>query len=97
MKAFNKEDILVLANELQFTLNDNEIKNIEKEFEVLLVQLQLMNEIDTSDTKKMVYPFDAPIAYLRTDQSDHVLSVNDALKNAPKTKDGYVVVPKVVK
>jgi len=97
MKQFKKEEILSLANELQFSLSEHEIANIEKEFDVLMVQLSLMNEIDTSEVEPMVYPFDAPIAYFRNDEVNHVLSVEEALKNAPKQQDNFVVVPKVVK
>ncbi len=97
MKQFKKEEILSLANELQFSLSELEISNIEKEFEVLMAQLSLMNDIDTSNVEPMIYPFEAPIAYLRSDKVNHVLSIDEALKNAPKQQDNFVVVPKVVK
>ncbi len=97
MKKFKKEEILSLANELQFSLSEHEIANIEKEFDVLMVQLSYMNEIDTSNVEPMVYPFESPIAYLRNDEVNHVLPVEEALKNAFKQQDNFVVVPKVVK
>lgn len=97
MKQFKKEEILSLANELQFSLSEQEIANIEKEFDVLMVQLSLMNDIDTSNVEPMVHPFEAPIAYFRSDIVDHVIDVEDALINAPKQQDNFVVVPKVVK
>ncbi len=96
MEHINKKQVLDLANELNFTLSDQEIDEIIDEFDILVEQIGLLDHIDTEHVEPMVYPFEAPIAYLREDVVDHVLSVKDALSNAPKKKDGFVIVPKVV-
>jgi aspartyl-tRNA(Asn)/glutamyl-tRNA(Gln) amidotransferase subunit C len=93
----NKEMILALAKELNFTLSEDEVNNIHVEFESLLKLLSLLDTIDTEGVEEMVYPFETPLTMLREDEVTHELSQVDALMNASKTKDGFVVVPKVVK
>ena len=44
----------------------------------------------------MVYPFDQETSFLREDVADQVLPVQEVLKNAPKTKNGFFVTQKVV-
>jgi aspartyl-tRNA(Asn)/glutamyl-tRNA(Gln) amidotransferase subunit C len=45
----------------------------------------------------MVYPFEMETTFLREDVVENVLSEEDALKNAAKTRNGHVLVPKVVR
>ncbi len=92
-----KEDIKVLANNLMFDLNDEEVEDISKEFDKLDKMLAFFDEIDTSNVKEMVYPFEDETSFLREDEVSNVLSQDDALKNAAKVISGHVVVPKVVK
>ncbi|MBQ3418919.1 MAG: Asp-tRNA(Asn)/Glu-tRNA(Gln) amidotransferase subunit GatC [Erysipelotrichaceae bacterium] len=92
-----KEDIKVLANNLMFDLNDEEIEDISKEFDKLDKMLAFFDEIDTNNVKEMVYPFEDETSFLREDEVSNVLSQDDALKNAAKVISGHVVVPKVVK
>lgn len=92
-----KEDIKVLANNLMFDLNDEEVEDISKEFDKLDKMLAFFDEIDTNNVKEMVYPFEDETSFLREDEVSNVLSQDDALKNAAKVISGHVVVPKVVK
>jgi aspartyl-tRNA(Asn)/glutamyl-tRNA(Gln) amidotransferase subunit C len=93
----NKEMILALAKELNFSLSEDEVNNIHVEFESLLQLLALLDTIDTEGVEPMVYPFETPLTSLREDEVTHELTQEEALRNASKVKDGLVVVPKVVK
>lgn len=90
-------DFKQLAHQLMFDLNDEEVKDIEKEFDTLLQQLQLMEAVNTDGVEEMVYCFEQPTTYLRDDQVGDVLSQSEALANAPKQSSGHFLVPKVVK
>lgn len=96
MEKLSKKEILELANELHFTLDDQEIHGVMAEFDVLMEQLAMINALDTDNVQELVYPFDSVVSVMREDTSNHVLPVEAVLKNAPKTKDNFVVVPKVV-
>lgn len=90
-------DFKQLAHQLMFDLSDDEVADIENEFDTLLQQLQLMDAINTDGVEEMVYCFETPTTYLREDEVGDVLSQSEALANAPKQRDGHFLVPKVVK
>ncbi len=93
----NRDLIIELADELNFSLSELEIVEISEEFNVLMDQIDLLNAINTEKIEPMVYPFEEPIVYFREDVVNHVLPVNEALKNTQNKQDGYVIVPKVIK
>lgn len=94
MKEINYKE---LANNLMFEISDDEISEVQTEFEVLFKQIELLNKIDTQNTLEMVYPFEFETSYLRSDDHIRTMDLADVLSNAPKTKQGHFVVPKVVK
>ncbi len=85
-----------LAKQLRFELTDAEAKNIADEFSVLIDQMNLLNAIDTTTVEPMVYPFEEPTTFMREDVADQVLPVQEALRNAPSSKNGFFVTKKVV-
>jgi len=97
MEKYSKEYFKSLANQMMFDLNDKEIEELQEEFEDLLVQMEVLNKIDTDGVEPMVYPFEEPTFYLREDVVTHVSDVKDILANAPKVLDDQIIVPKVVK
>ena len=97
MERINKQKVFKLAEQLMLRLSDEEADNIIAEFDTLLKQLDLLNQIDTSNVEEMIYPFEEPTSCFREDIIDQVLSIEDALYNAPVEEEGYFVIPKVVK
>ncbi|PKM64581.1 MAG: Asp-tRNA(Asn)/Glu-tRNA(Gln) amidotransferase GatCAB subunit C [Firmicutes bacterium HGW-Firmicutes-20] len=97
MERINKQKVFKLAEQLMLRLSDEEADNIIAEFDTLLKQLDLLNQIDTSNVEEMIYPFEEPTSFFREDIIDQVLSIEDALYNAPVEEEGYFVIPKVVK
>ncbi len=97
MEKITKEIVYDLANQLMFSLSEKEANDIVAEFATLLNQLSLLEAIDTHNVEEMIYPFEEKTYYMREDIAIHVLSTEDVLSNAPLSKDGYFVIPKVVK
>lgn len=96
MKRLDVQGFKELANQLRFSLSDAEAQDIKNEFDVLIDQMDLLNKIDTEGIEPMVYPFDEETSFMREDVADQVLPVQEVLKNAPKTKNGFFVTQKVV-
>ena len=96
MKRLDVQGFKDLANQLRFSLSDAEAHDIKNEFDVLIDQMDLLNKIDTEGIEPMVYPFDEETSFMREDVADQVLPVQEVLKNAPKTKNGFFVTQKVV-
>ncbi|MBE6114875.1 MAG: Asp-tRNA(Asn)/Glu-tRNA(Gln) amidotransferase subunit GatC [Erysipelotrichaceae bacterium] len=86
-----------LANQLMFDLSEEEIMELDREFETLLKQIDLLDSIDTEGVEPMVYPFQQATSYLREDEVDEVITQEEALSNVHKTRARHVLVPKVVK
>lgn len=97
MENISKETIKKLANQVMFDLNDQELCEMQDEFEIFLKQIDLLAKVDTQNVEEMVYPFESPTTYIRNDEDAHVISQAEALANSPKSVAGHVVVPKVVK
>lgn len=93
----DKAKVQELANDLMFSVNDDEINDIIKEFESLDKMISFFDSINTDKVEEMVYPLDVETTYLREDKEDHKISQEDALANVKKTKQGHILVPKVVK
>lgn len=85
-----------LAKQLRFELTDEEALSIADEFTVLINQMNLLNAIDTQGVEPMVYPIEEATSFMREDVADQILSAQEALKNAPSSKNGFFVTKKVV-
>lgn len=93
----NKEYFKALAYQCMFECSDNELDEIAKEFAILEQQMKLLEEVNTEGVEPMVYPFEMETTYLREDVVDHVITQEQALSNVAKTRNGHVLVPKVIK
>lgn len=93
MKAYLRK----LANDLMFDLSDEELADLEKEFDQIKDQMALFETIDTEGVEPMVYPFEMPTTFLREDVPGECLTVEQALVNASESSLGHFHVPKVVK
>lgn len=93
----NKEKVQELALDLMFKVNDDEIDEIIKEFDSLDKMIGFFDSINTDSVEEMIYPIDAETVYLREDSESNKISQEDALANVKKTKQGHILVPKVVK
>lgn len=93
----NKDIVRELANDIMFDVTEEEAEDICKDFVILEKMLNFFDSIDTDGVEEMVYPFDDPTSFLREDEVTNNISQKEALINAPKQKQGHIVVPKVVK
>ena len=93
----DKAKVQELANDLMFSVNDDEIKDIINEFESLEKMISFFDSINTDKVEEMIYPLDVETTYLREDKEDNKISQEEALANVKKTKQGHILVPKVVK
>lgn len=97
MEQMNKAYFQKLANQLMFTISDEEAEQLQAEFEILQKQIALLEKINTDDVAEMVYPFEAETTFLREDEGTHTITREEALSNAKAVMAGHIHVPKVVK
>ena len=97
MEKFSSEYFRKLASDLKFGLNDEEVEHLKLLFKRVEEQVSKLETVDTEGVEPMIYPFEAPVTYLREDEADGVLTQEEVLKNVKDARMGHVHVPKVVK
>lgn len=99
MKEVNKEVLKDCANRLLFDMKDEEYDTLLDEFNIILSQLKLMDDIEEIDEiSPMSFPYkDESFDLLRDDtEGKEILTKEEMLKNASEVKDGQIKLPKVV-
>ncbi len=85
------------ANDLEFTMKEEEYVTLQEEFDILLKQVDLIGKIENIDKyEPMDFPFPLDSAYLREDEVSMSLPVSEAFKNSKDVEYDSVKVPKVV-
>ena len=85
------------ANNLMFDMKEEEYETLDKEFDTLIKQMSLMDDIEgINDVEPMTFPFKNKDVKLRSDIASSTLTSEEALKNAKETVYGEVKVPKIV-
>lgn len=85
------------ASKLMFDMEDAEYETLQKEFEVILKQMDLIGEIENiKDVEPMSFPYISYEAELREDEVLDYLTVNEVLENTKYQVNDQVKVPKVV-
>lgn len=91
-----KENLKDYANKLMFDMEENEYETLEKEFEVLIQQMDLIGNIEgVNEVEPMTFPFEIDIV-LRDDINSKNIDIDDALSNCDSVKNREIKVPKVV-
>ena len=92
-----KEKLRDYARKLMFEMNDEEYTTLQKEFEVILKQMDLISKIDNiSNIEPMTYPFELNNIKLREDIVNNELKNDDILINVKDKENNQIKVPKVV-
>ena len=92
-----KEQMLKkLGLKTMFNISDEEMPALVEEYHVFMNHVKALEAIDTDDVAPLAFPYEIETTFLRDDETTHVISREDALKNAHKVQDNQVKVPKVV-
>lgn len=97
MKKITLDLLKQCATNLMFEMKEEEYQKLLKDFDVLTLQLALINDLDgVDDQEPMTFPFECHTDYLREDIEGETLPVEDVLKNAKDVIGGQIKLPKVV-
>ena len=93
-------DINVLKDattRLMFTMSEEQYIKLEKEFSIIIVQMNLIKDIaGVDEAEPMIFPFDISVDTLREDEIEDPLALEEVLKNAPEVDGNEFKLPKVV-
>lgn len=88
--------IYKLANLAKLEFDDAETEMLKRDLEQVIGFFEYINAIDTEGVESLVYLNDELTA-LRLDQSERLISRQQALQNAPLQDETYILVPKMIK
>lgn len=92
-----KEKLKNYAGKLMFDMADEEYETLQKEFDVILKQMDLIGNIENiSEVEPMTFPFELDGVELRSDEESRNIEIEDALSNTGSKKGREIRVPKVV-
>lgn len=85
-----------LQKDLMIQLSESELKTIKEKSENFKYHLTLLDKIDVTGIEPMTYPNESLRTSLREDEVSHVISQEEAFKNAPKTNSDYIQIVQVI-
>lgn len=85
-----------LGRKTMFHMSDEEMPALVEEYNVFMSHVKALEAIDTEDVEPLAFPYEVETTFLREDVANHVVSREEALKNASQVQDNQVKVPKVV-
>lgn len=98
MSSFSKEQINKYASDLLIGLTEEETVMIQKEFDDIEKNMDVINEIpNIKDIEPLSFPFEMELDDLRSDDVvAEVIPIDDLLSNCDQYEGREVEVPKVV-
>ena len=95
IKVKKKIDVEYIANLARIRLSRPEIESFSGELGDIISYIEQLSKVDTKDTGPTTHP--VPLANVfREDEVKDSLHPDKALSNAPKRKDNFFKVPKVI-
>lgn len=84
-----------IASLARLDLTDEETKTFVPQFQDILKYFSILNELDTENVPP-AYLSSANKSVMREDKAEESVPTQEFLGNAPKAKDDYVVIPRVL-
>jgi len=95
-KTIDEKTVKNVANLSRISLTDAEVRLYQKQLAGILDYINKLGEVDTSKTPPTSHPSENLKNVFRKDKVRKSLSAEDALRNAPKRKDNFFSVPKII-
>lgn len=97
MAKFTEEMVRDYADKLLIGLTDEETKMVLDEFEIIDKNIDLINKIpNIEEVEPMTHCLDRTIDFLREDEVEESVDLDDLLKNSDDKLNDQIKVPKVV-
>lgn len=91
------ETLKKYAGKLMFDMNDDEYKTLQKEFDVMLKQMDLIGKIEgINEVEPMTFPYEYILEEYRDDNEVRNVENSIILSNAKDVEGREISVPKVV-
>ncbi|MGL4642453.1 MAG: Asp-tRNA(Asn)/Glu-tRNA(Gln) amidotransferase subunit GatC [Cetobacterium sp.] len=93
--SLTREEVLNVAKLARLEFNEEEIVRFQADLNNILDYIDVLGEINTDDVQPLVQVHETGVK-LREDIIKESLTPQEAMKNAPASEDGALIVPKVI-
>ncbi|MGI9533785.1 MAG: Asp-tRNA(Asn)/Glu-tRNA(Gln) amidotransferase subunit GatC [Thermodesulfobacteriota bacterium] len=91
----SKDEVKDTAELARLEFSENELELFTGQLGRILDYIEDLNELDTENIEPTSHVLEISTP-LREDKVTQLISVDEALANAPETNDGFFIVPKVI-
>ena len=91
----SQDDVRYVARLARLNVSGEEIETLTSQLNRILIYMEKLNELDTSNVEPMSHVIDACNAF-RDDIADASLPQDVTLKNAPERERGFFKVPRII-
>jgi aspartyl-tRNA(Asn)/glutamyl-tRNA(Gln) amidotransferase subunit C len=95
-KSIDEKTVKHIASLSRLSLSDKEIGKYSNELENILEYINKLSKLDTKNINPTSHPLESLKNVFRKDAVKKSLSQEEALENAPKRKDNFFSVPKII-
>lgn len=95
MMSISKKDVEHVAELARLEFSEEEEQEIMLHFDKILGYVDKLNELDTKDVDIVVNPYYIENKF-RDDIIEPSMKLEDVIKNAPKSLEEYIIVPKII-
>ena len=93
--AIDKDTVIKISKLSRIYVKEEEIKSLSKDLSHIINWIKQLDELDTNDVEPLS-GVNIDTLHLRKDEVTEDKNTENILQNAPETKSGFFVVPKVV-
>lgn len=95
MESLSREKVLHVADLGRIAISEEEIEKFGYGLKQILDEIEKINNLDIQAEGILISPTENKNVY-RDDEAGDMLTIDEALKNAPKTKGNFIEVVRVV-
>ncbi|MDP0589158.1 MAG: Asp-tRNA(Asn)/Glu-tRNA(Gln) amidotransferase subunit GatC [Candidatus Endonucleobacter bathymodioli] len=93
--TIDRSQVKAVAHLARLTIDENDVETMTDTITQVLMVIDKMQSVDTSNTSPMSHPLDA-VQRLREDQVTESDEREQLQRSAPYTEDGLFLVPRVI-
>jgi len=95
MSELSLDDVRKVAELANLTFSPDELVQMQGDMRAILDYVDVLQKVDTADVEPLAHPIEVENV-LRDDTPTEMLSIEQALQNAPKTDGRYFIVPAIL-
>jgi len=95
-KIIDKDTVLNVARLSRLTLSEKELSQYSGQLGSILSYIDQLNEVDTEGASPTSHPLESLKNVFREDKVKKSLPLADVLRNAPRKKENFFSVPRII-